>query len=197
MDQRTTYEIIIEGKLQALPIPDMADQIWSRIQGQLDIDMPNDDDTPGQGGPGGGSPVIRGLGWGALIFIGALITLFFLGRDNNDVLPASMETIEPVKTEEAVPGKQPPSLPGNFIKSTIDKPPGSSSGTPIVIADSPSSVETTPVKIDSNNLVQQPPITENHLPVQIVPKPDTTVKKKRGITGINDSDYKIVPKNGQ
>lgn len=197
MDQRTTYEIIIEGKLQALPIPDMADQIWNRIQGQLDIDMPNDDETPGQGGPSGGSPVIRGLGWGALIFIGALITLFFLGRDNNEVIPASMETIEPVKTQEAVPGKQPSSIPGNFIKSTIDKPPGRSSGAPIVIADSQSAVESNPVKIDSNNLVPQPPITENPLPVQIVPRPDTTVKKKRGITGINDSDYKIVPKNGQ
>lgn len=193
MNQRTSYEIIIAGKLEALPIPDMADQIWDRIKGQLDIDMPTDDDLPG---PDGGSPVIRGIGWGALIFIGALITIFFLGRNKQEAKPSALQSREPVKIEQPIPAGQPPTSPINTIRTTIDKPPGRNQGIPIS-TDSAYSQEPTQPNRDSNMVVQQPSITENPIPETVLPSSDSTVKKKRGVSGLKDSDYKIVPKKEQ
>ena len=43
MKEKRAYEHIISGKLEALPVPDMEDIIWARIETRLDTDMPTDD----------------------------------------------------------------------------------------------------------------------------------------------------------
>src|SRR5215213_10042078 len=55
MNQKTTYEVTITSKLDQLPIPDLREAIWARIEGELDTDMPDDDggDTPPSSPRGG------------------------------------------------------------------------------------------------------------------------------------------------
>ena len=51
MNNKQAYEITITSKLEALPLPDMEDAIWSRIEAQLDIDLPTDDGGGGTSAP--------------------------------------------------------------------------------------------------------------------------------------------------
>ena len=74
MNQKKAYEQIITGKLEALPLPDLADAIWARIETQLDIDMPEGDGGPGSGPSSGGGWI---GGAGLFVFVAALITIFF------------------------------------------------------------------------------------------------------------------------
>ena len=56
MNERKAYEQTIKGKLEAIPLPDMEDAIWARIETQLDIDMPTDDgggNAPSPNNPSG------------------------------------------------------------------------------------------------------------------------------------------------
>lgn len=80
MNNRTTYEQLIADKLQQLPIPDMADAIWARIEQQLNVEMPVDDQGPNNT-PGSSSPGFRFPGNTMLyIFIVALTTIYFLSK---------------------------------------------------------------------------------------------------------------------
>ena len=54
MRNKETYELTITSKLEALPLPNLEDAIWSRIEAQLDIDLPTDDGDGGNSGKGGG-----------------------------------------------------------------------------------------------------------------------------------------------
>jgi hypothetical protein len=109
MNERLKYEQLIGGKLQGLPVPDMADAIWSRIEAQLDIDLPTDDG-------GGGSPLTPPsgptiIGWGLSVFIIAVVTAFFLFKNkpekniNSKQLPGIEQTVSP-KTQNNSPPLQ-------------------------------------------------------------------------------------------
>ena len=43
MRKKETYEVTLTSKLEALPLPNLEHMIWSRIEAELDIDMPTDD----------------------------------------------------------------------------------------------------------------------------------------------------------
>ena len=82
MNQKTAYEQIITGKLHALPVPDMADAIWARIETQLDLDMPQTDPPPTNppGTPSGGI-ILGGI---SIVFVIALITYLFFKKETNN-----------------------------------------------------------------------------------------------------------------
>ncbi|HEX2606857.1 MAG TPA: hypothetical protein VHK91_05735, partial [Flavisolibacter sp.] len=92
MHPKQAYEQTITSKLEALPVPDMADAIWARIEAQLDLDMPTDD--------GGGNPSSpSGGGWAgkASLFavIAAIVIVYFLRSrtehpDTFDPAPAAV-----------------------------------------------------------------------------------------------------------
>ncbi|HEY1113515.1 MAG TPA: hypothetical protein VGE66_08130, partial [Chitinophagaceae bacterium] len=78
MNQKTPYELQIADKLQQLPLPDLQDAIWARIERTLDIDMPSDD-----GGGGGDDSPPDTPWWGSggigaftfsMVFVAALTT---------------------------------------------------------------------------------------------------------------------------
>ena len=78
MNQLKAYEITIKGKLEAIPLPDMEDAIWARIEAQLDTDMPTDDGSNGPfDSPSG--PWI--LGSSILAFLLTLITLYYTQKN--------------------------------------------------------------------------------------------------------------------
>ncbi|HWI93625.1 MAG TPA: hypothetical protein VNT20_20230 [Flavisolibacter sp.] len=196
MDERLRYEQLIGGKLQSLPVPDMQDAIWARIKTQLDLDIPTDDGDDGNTPPSPTAPRI--IGWGLSILIIALVTTYFLTKNkpsakNNSVQPTIIEQTVSPNTQNNSPPLQ--------KQNTIDK-------------------TTAPVSTGANNsfndigndsLAQYNPVTNVELTDDSVrtnfPSPSVTLsslqlpdtssiikKKGRGMTGLSDSSYRIVPK---
>src|SRR5215203_425931 len=99
MNERLTYEQLIGGKLQSLPVPDMADAIWSRIEAQLDIDLPTDDGEDGSSPQPPSGPTI--IEWGLSVVVITLVTVFFIFKNepakkiNSKRLPGIEQTVSP------------------------------------------------------------------------------------------------------
>jgi cytoskeletal protein RodZ len=191
MDQRLSYEQLIAGKLQSIPVPDMADAIWARVEAQLDIDMPTDDGGSAPQSPPSGPGII---GWGLFVFVVVLISLFLLYKNNfkNSPIQTPSTTNQPLNTpiENTT---DPPDQDANDIRRSITADPQ----TPVdnvnvkqdSIAPNPIIVNT-PLRVDSiSREITQPPVASS------LPR-DTTVtdKKKKGVSGISEADYRIVPK---
>ena len=196
MDERLRYEQLIGGKLQSLPVPDMQDAIWARIKTQLDLDIPTDDGDGGSSPQSPSGPKI--IGWGLSVVIIALITTFFLLKNkparNNSAPPSTIEQSISPNTQS----NSPPIQRDNTInKTSAPVSEGAddilnNAGNDSLVQQDP--VTTIPFAADSTSANLPPPLVT-------IPSPqaaDTTamVKKKgRGMTGLNDSSYRIVPKN--
>ncbi|HEX8331327.1 MAG TPA: hypothetical protein VF622_01825 [Segetibacter sp.] len=189
MDQRLSYEQLIAGKLQSIPVPDMADAIWARVEAQLDIDLPTDDSGSAPQSPPSGPGII---GWGLSVFV--VVLLFLLYKNNSKTSPlqnsgtTNQQIIKPVENNTD-PQEQDVREIRRSITITGQAPVDNatikqdSMGTnPIVIS--------MPSKVDSvTRDIIQPPVVSSS------PK-DTiaTGKKKKGVGGLSESDYRIVPK---
>jgi len=188
MDQRHTYEQTITSKLDILPLPDMADAIWSRIEQQLDTDMPTDD---GSNGPAPSSPTPKlFIGGSVFVVLVALVSFFLLRKTSTQQRPTINTTPAPAKTEIQVskpPGESPP-------KSF--QPDKEVQNNPIrVLNTSADSFAAIPGFNLIDSLQKQDALVETPPPVILPPK-DSAVqgKKKRGVSGLNDNDYRVVPK---
>lgn len=207
MNQKTPYELIIAEKLQSIPIPDMADQIWSRVKFQLDIDMPADDDQDPQGG--GQSPPGTGFYPGGIsLLILAAILIFFNDKPilsqsdpaQSIVAPAQApkpesQPVSPVSRGPAANNTQSKAVIQHrevmpVTTRNIDSAGLSGRGTPY--AEVPDSLVTDAVP--GNNSVLQ---IETASPNVVTDSSAVFPKKKRGVPGITDSDYRIVPKNNE
>jgi hypothetical protein len=197
MDQRLPYEQLIGAKLQGLTIPDMEDMIWARIKAQLDIDMPSDDpdDTGGDDDPS--SPLTRGpLRWGLSVTLVALIAAFLI-FNKKPTTPGNNPAL-PVLTQPAnQPSNQPTGPPpGNDITTTpqlIPQVAPTPVGKPVDTTSLDVNVPVT-TAIDSANrnkpdsiftLAEPPPVKIDSSPPQ---------KKGKGVRGLKEDDYRIVPK---
>jgi len=195
MNEKTAYEQTIASRLQALPLPDMADAIWARIEAQLDVELPPDNNTDG-GGQAPNFPT-GGLFWGGVSLI-VIAVLYFLFSQNS-------KTNTP-QNEPALPSSvttQPVAIPKNSA-------PANNSGSSVLPTDKNNHVpgiEVTQTSIADSNVsssLMQPPkldsavITNVTAPPIVTPpiKTDTAVapKKGRGVSGISNDDYRIVPK---
>lgn len=200
MNRKTTYELKITDKLQELPLPDLEDAIWARVERTLDIDMPTDDGG-GDSGPdtpfgGGGATGVGGFIF-SLFFVAA-VTAFIIYKtakpSNEGPAPDNTPAFElkaPSNTNEQPPPPGSTALPRNNTPArTADPAPtagDSALGTPLVVTPPPVGADTT-AGVNANAVVQQPPVT---LPALV----DTTgVKKKTRGAVVNPDDYRIVPK---
>lgn len=198
MNERATYELIIAEKLEQLRAPEMMDAIWARIETRLDLDMPTDDGGGSNNPPA--SPVRPGkwLNTGFMIAaVALLLTFYFYNNnkptDNPSSAPAINGPQQTPPTEEEVNNHSP----GN---STPPDPVRSNNTTTVPLnnttADTVSTLPVVPVnpeKRDTSALVMP---AEKNSPILSPPvnnRPDS-VKKQRGVKGINENDYRIVPK---
>ena len=194
MDQQPSSEQLLALTLQGRPVPDMADAIWARIEAQLDIDMPTDEG--GSNDPGPSSPRGSGIiGWGLSVVIVALVSAFLLFKNKPKTNPSTQST--PVPTEQInQPFQQtnsPPATNARGIKPT-SLPPAAKENTDVTI-DTLEQPQITLLPKQADSVKAAPP-----QPVAITPsaKDTTPLKKKRGVSGITDDDYRIVPeKDGQ
>lgn len=190
MNDKATYELILTDKLQSLPIPDMADAIWNRIEHRLDLDMPEGDGgSGGDTGPFGGSPA-SWIGFGFTMFVVAFLAIYLNRKEHSPdpfipVKSTNISNSNPDTNNTTAPfiANPPPASPQQTI-TTSDQPPDTGAAIsqqpavfPSITADTSSSApvltNAPPPKADSANL---------------------PAKKPRGVSGISDADYRIVPK---
>ena len=193
MNEKMIYEQTIASKLETLPLPDMADAIWARIEAQLDLDLPTDDSTGGNtpNFPTGGI-ILGGVG---IIFITVLYLLFIQTNKKSNtpvVIPDSSlaPRSQPLSTPSAAPPRtksQNNTLPANPL------PTQANATVPFPVADSSYTTSLpSPVVADSMTLPNPA-----GLPAAVMQqKPDTitATKKGRGVTGLTADDFRIVPK---
>lgn len=198
MNQKTTYEITIAGKLEQISIPDMSEMIWARIETELDID-PGDID-PGNGNGGGSGPVAPSKGF-ILGGIGIVVAISFLINFSNNnkqaiITPAATRQIEAPSQNQGVQqstGNDSPTLrqvPRQVDQQTLndvadDDHPASLISPPATVPDSVASLA--PVGIDTSAIADS--IGQLSLLKDSVPG------KRRGVKGISKDEYKIIPKN--
>lgn len=194
MNEYTQYDLIMAEKLQTLPVPDLADAIWVRIERQLDIDMPATGDGDDLPAPPAGSGWMGGI---ILSVVAGAFVLAFLWMKKEDSKAVPQPLPVPAGQEEMLPVLQPADPAKRATeKNAVFRPPG----IPLV---------STP---DSTTSPGQPAEEQVALPVNRQPGPypvvadslppaqgiqDTVVtrpKPRRGVTGINRDDYRIVPK---
>ena len=191
MSDKFPYELLISQKLAVLPVPDLADAIWNRIEARLDVELPPDGNDSQPDPPSTPLDTWKGAGFSIVI----IAIIFLLTRLNEkpsaeQSIPAVAEpTIitsprrnapEPVPRNATVPATQTfksPELP--VAPPAVDS--AFSAPTPVVTA-----------AVDSARTVPAPII----LTPALFPPPekDTVVKKPRGVQGVGRDDYRIEPK---
>lgn len=200
MNQKTTYELTITEKLEQLTAPDMVDAIWARIEAQLDIDLPTDEgpsNPPATPTSGPRKWINRGFIIAAVAIV--LIYLFNnrkpnLATDDQPTINAPVST--PTKNENPVRNNSPGTNNANTQQNNAN---GVNTSVPdnLNVDTTASAPPSGPVQFipDSNALQTNtlPVITPPMVTQQKNPPTDTT-KKGRGVKGITDADYKIVPK---
>lgn len=195
MNQKTTYEITIAEKLRELNAPGMRDAIWSRIEAQLDLDLPNDDTPSKPEGPKAPDWTSFTKGFGFFAVVVAVVTVFFISKNqdrptiNKDNAPASIENILPASGDnESPPPDQPAHQPITGNSQATDQPPAPASDSFINTPFIPTTGN--PVNIATDTPVATP---FKSPPPEVIPpiRQDTVPKKSKGFKGITDSDYKI------
>ena len=191
MRNKETYELTITGKLEALPLPNMEDTIWSRIEAQLDIDMPTNDG--GGNTPPPNSPLNFGwLGGAGLLCITAIIISLFSLTQSSDREASSTTSSQEVSQEQQdsfsnerpLPSASPPRSPKASPNVTSNNP-----NSTVTSADSNTTTNVVPSLLKDSSQIQPAP------PIAIAPQKDSIPpKRSRGVKGISDSDYRIVPK---
>lgn len=188
MSLNTPYEVTIAEKLQQLPLPDMADAIWARVERQLDIDLPADD------GNGGSPSSPSGSGWigGAALALFVAV-LFFVILKREKTTPA-LTLPKQNNTVISTPGTQ-----------TVESNKGEGNNVPLLVTPEvvpnnlPGQVNSPPARIDSvvgNLPLPQPDSTQTNtvlLPPPQVVTDSVKPSPGRGVRGISDGDYRIVP----
>lgn len=205
MNDRLPYETLIAGKLEALPpLPAMADAIWSRISDELDNEMPTDDAGSGNAGPGsasGGAYLWPGIGLLLLVVAG----LVFWNKQKD--APAFIPTT-PIDSNAvaAPPASEGPLPPGGHRENEIiyqEQLPAAVADSSSEESDMPSAGQSTTLSLDSTAAVESKTVLDvqksvgnkiEETPGAAIKSMDSpAVKKPRGVTGIDQKEYRIVP----
>lgn len=188
MNKQMTYEITIKKKLENIPVPDLSEMIWARIENELDTDPgdSSDNNPPSPSSPTGG--II--LGGTALLFIMAL-TFYFLTKKPNEI-----PQIDKVQTTLPVQNNNQPNSPGTNANVQTNTRPGNINQENIADTSTQVEIPFTSQSIVNDSIVKTEIAQGNEIPLTLPKTMDTIpVKKTRGVTNISNDDYKIIPKN--
>ena len=188
MNKQMTYEITIKKKLENIPVPDLSELIWARIENELDTDPgdSSDNNPPSPSSPKGG--II--LGGTALLFIMAL-TFYFLTKKPNDI-----PQIDKVQTTLPVQNNNQPNSPGTNANVQPNTRPNNINQENIADTSTQVEIPFTSQSIVNDSIVKTEIAQGNEIPLTLPKTMDTIPPKKtRGVTNISNDDYKIVPKN--
>lgn len=194
MNELTPYEQLIAAKLEQLPVPDMADSIWANIETQLDP-SPAPESRPASQKPTG-----KAFYYLAAIIAVTALLWWFLSHKDRPVVPPSPT---PAPTIQPAPVIQPPppttSVPSAPRKQTtptkvkVDTPVVHIPKIDSVRIDTPHIAPHIAPRITPGIPLAVPDFDPYELPPTPPPSP-TPAKKRRGVKGITENDYKISTK---
>jgi hypothetical protein len=203
VNQVTPYEQLVAQEMEHLPLPDSMESIWADIESQLDIDLPSGD---GKNPPLRKPAPRRGSGWTSswrlFVIAGSIITILLITqiRKRNHLPDRQQPVTPPEKTiipdtavhRDGSPGNEQhtkPLIKKPVVKDTVSVvPPDTSLLIPSPIFGPPVSQPVNPpIVIPGKTVIAPPPTSKDSV--------KAPGKKTRGILNINDSDYKIIPKN--
>lgn len=209
MNDRLPYESLIAAKLEQLPpLPAMADAIWSRISDDLDRELPNDGGMDGNSGPANGAGSLGNIWWPGMGAFVLLVAGMFYWSNKKTPVNSTLTPAKPDSAESVVPQPSTSAPPAkNESVTTVPYSAGRSDSAqyesrhenalPLTAAppSSPDSAtiaqpqpQATPLMTDESKPREEPP------KVAVTSLPDSaTGKKSKGITGLSQKDYRIVP----
>lgn len=201
MNQLTTYEQLVAEKLQQLPVPDMADAIWARIEQQLDVEMPVD--QPGDSHDGNSSlPGFRFPGSIIFyIFFAALVSvIFYLNRPDQHKETPTIPLSNPITVptaEDQLPKTNPsPTRQAETIYTDkADLPLDHIIENTATEKEQPV-ITNQVVEAKENETVKKqeiPPLIETVQKKTTASIQDSVPRKIRGVKGITSNDYRIAP----
>ena len=193
MNQQPTYETLLTRKLEQVPLPDMADSIWSAIDTALGPPPPPaTDTTPGNkpssgGNPAGGKWLYIAIPSGIIVLVAVLL---LQQQKQNTQRPQKELPVVPADTlQQQLPepgSSQPPPLnPLKEDRNTIAIPPDSLFNIPADTIQQDPVIPIPDKKINADTVTTQSVIRADSLQVPPAAKP-------RGVKGIMDKDYKII-----
>ena len=205
MNTTTPYEKLIAGKLDQVPVPDMADSVWANIAMQLDAggdgpdqgeDGPDGGDGPDQGGAPhrwGGLP---GKGWFGIFGVVVVVATLWWYYDHKVVpiahapVPAAAPAFAPVVTpgpvvEPAAVTDSGTSINGVKRKSALPAPAEVKKDTVLL--------NKAPENIIHPDSASQQALARDWVPVPFFDSLSVKPRgrKPRGVKGITSDDYKI------
>lgn len=198
MSEGHLYETIIADKLEHIAVPDMADAIWVRIKNQLDIDMPPGDDPSPT--PGSNPPPSKPSRYISPVIVTAVILCLFYFSNKNKQQPHIPPVATPSNSIQiSIPQPDHPSSPRAkpqpqrkpVVSQQDSLPPGS------LIPSQDNTTSVLPVMPHADSIITLPPAEKSTLinaPFLIPASDSVPVKKPKGVRGISDKDYKIVPR---
>lgn len=198
MNQKATYELTITEKLEQLTAPDMVDAIWARIEAQLDMDLPTDEGPTNPPAPKSGPG--KWLNRGFIIAAVAIVFIYFFNNRKQTTTSKDQPTITaPVTTPNNNDNPVRINSPGtnNAIAPQNNNATPTNSSTVLPVDSNAIAPVTGPIQLPPDSSAVQTNAAPVFNPPLVNPQkntpPDST-KKGRGVKGITDSDYKIVPK---
>ncbi|MDR6568734.1 hypothetical protein [Chitinophaga ginsengisegetis] len=186
MNTNTPYEQLIATKLNQVPVPDMADSIWTSIEMQLDAvtEVPDKKTTP----------KFKGKGWYGFAGLTVAVTaLWWYSSYTNHTQKIVTPQKDSSVTEMPSPAKNIPIWIDSPEKKIIPVMPAPVKTDSISLEETPGNHTNMDsvaerifplIKLDSSSHNNANPLVDS---ISIPPP----IKKARGVKGISSDDYKI------
>lgn len=192
MNQLLPYEQQLADKMQLVPVPDMQDAIWARIEAMLDADVNSQETETTQQITNTKSKLFskRRITIAAIILAALMAIIINKQKRKSNENKEKPEITVPVNPGPVNKNKVVPIQPESTIKRTSIKRFNTIDGNAHKEPDSLFIIPT----IKENNTVPKKvdtPVINSKLP-PLIQKKDTIMKKPRGVKGISDSDYRFV-----
>lgn len=193
MNSLLPYEEQIAGKLAELPLPNLQDAIWARIETMLDADDAlegneiKEDEIINE--VTGNEKIFNKKTIALFIIIAVIISIILVKKQKNKQLQPRQTDITNTVPQQPVNIKQKDSV---LVKPVLPDKQKARLIPTDTIQQSNISIDTSVKQI---NPLVNPPVSDSTFQrkTQLLPpaKKDSVIKKPKGVPGISDSDYKL------
>ncbi|HLP37041.1 hypothetical protein [Lacibacter sp.] len=193
MNNLLPYEEQIAGKLAELPLPNLQDAIWSRIENMLDADDALEGNEIEEeeviNEVAGNVRKINKKTIALLIIIAVIISLILVKKQKNKQLQPRQSEIINIVPQQPVNIKQKESVLVKPVLPDIQK-------SRLVLVDTIQQANNSfDTSVREITPVVNPPVADSRVKMVTLEIPsskkDTVIKKPKGVPGISDSDYKL------
>lgn len=192
MNSKLPYEKQIAGKLAELPLPDLEDAIWASIESGLDADFAMEESAVREKMTTEKIRINKSFYKNGIIsfivFVAVVVSIIIVKETKHKKQPQKDKIFVPV--------------PSNVEKPPENKKEAVSDRIPLHKNDTLIDFKNEKLKVDSVITIQPEPkstiliplidsVVKVNQPVKSLPRPDSILKKPKGVLGISDTDYRF------